>query len=63
MVGVGRALESIPDRRVTKVAQLRQTLGELAEWLDQSAAGTDAGRTVVLRDFCLALAKGALGQH
>jgi hypothetical protein len=63
MVLVGRALESIPDRRVTKVAELRQMMCEIAEWLDQSAANSNASRAEVLRDFCLALAKGASAHH
>jgi len=63
MVLVGRALEAIPDKRVTKVAELKQMMGEIAEWLDQSAANSDTSRAEVLRDFCLALAKGASTHH
>jgi hypothetical protein len=63
MVLVGRALESIPDKRVTKVAELQQMMREISDWLDQSADNANSGRATVLRDFCLALAKGAGAQH
>jgi len=63
MVLVGRALESIPDKRVTKVAELQQMMREISDWLDQSADNSNAERAPILRDFCLALAKGAAAQH
>ncbi|MGD1084680.1 MAG: hypothetical protein ABSA47_08020 [Verrucomicrobiota bacterium] len=63
IVLVGRALESIPNRRVTKIAELQQMMHEIAEWLDQSADNSPSGRAEVLRDFCLALAKGASAHH
>ncbi len=63
MILVSRALESIPNKRVTKVAELQQMMGEIAEWFDQSVVNADAGHAEILRDFCLALAKGASSQH
>lgn len=63
MLLVGRALEAVPDKRVTKVAELQQMMRDIAEWLDQAAANTTASRAEVLRDSCLALAKGASSQH
>jgi hypothetical protein len=56
---IGRALGAIPDKRVTKVAELQQILREIAGWLDQSATNSNVSRAEVLRDFCLALASGA----
>jgi hypothetical protein len=63
MVLVGRALESIPDKRVTKVAELQQMMQEISDWLDQCADNSNANHAAILRDFCLALAKGASAQH
>lgn len=63
MLLVGRALESIPDRRVTKVAELQQSMREIANWLDESAANANSSRAEVLRDFCLALARGVSAHH
>lgn len=63
MVMVGRALETIPERRVTKVAELQPMIREIANWLDQSANNSGASRVEILRDFCLALAKGASAHH
>jgi hypothetical protein len=63
IVLVGHALETIPDKRVTNVADLQQILHEIAEWLDQSAANSNSSRAEVLRDFCLALASGASAHH
>jgi len=63
MVLVGRALETIPDKRVTKVAEVQKMMQEIAEWLDESAANASAQHAAVLRDFCLALARGASSQH
>ena len=63
MVLVGRALETIPDKRVTKVAEVQKMMREVAEWLDESAANTSAKHAEILRDFCLALARGASLHH
>ena len=63
MVLVGRALETIPDKRVTKVAEVQEMMREVAEWLDASAANASAQHADVLRDFCLALARGASSHH
>ncbi len=60
---VARALASIPEKRVTKVAELREMMRQIADWLDQSADQIDASRAEVLRDFCLALARGASAHH
>jgi hypothetical protein len=63
MVLVGHALEAIPEKQVTKVAELQQILREIAVWLDQSAANSRPTHAAVLRDFCLALARGASAHH
>ena len=63
MVLVGRALETIPDKRVTKVAEVQEMMREVAEWLDASAANVSAQHADLLRDFCLALARGASSHH
>ncbi|MBI3880638.1 MAG: hypothetical protein HY301_11330 [Verrucomicrobia bacterium] len=63
MVLVGRALETIPDKRVTKVSDVQEMMREVAVWLDASAANAGAQHAEVLRDFCLALARGASSHH
>ena len=61
MVLVGRALQTIPNTRVTKVAEVQKMMQEVAAWLDESVAS--ASHAEVLRDFCLALARGASSHH
>jgi hypothetical protein len=63
MLLVGRAIATIPDKRVTKVAEVQQIILEVAKWLDETAANASPGRAVVLRDFCLELARGASSHH
>jgi hypothetical protein len=63
MVLVGRALETIPAKRVTKVAEVQKMMREIAEWLDAAAANANTQHAEVLRDFCLALARGASSHH
>ncbi len=59
IVLVGHALEAIPEKKVTKVAELEQILREVADWLAQSANNSNSSHAAALRDFCLALASGA----
>jgi hypothetical protein len=63
MVLVGRALERVLDKHVTKIVELQQKLREISEWFEQSASNADASRAEALRDFCLALASGASAHH
>lgn len=57
-VVVGRALSSIPDRQTAKVADIEALLSEVADWLTRAASQSEPSHTDVLRDFCLALARG-----
>lgn len=57
-VVVGRALASIPRRSTAKIAEVETLIKEVATWLERAARGQDIGHVDMLRDFCLALARG-----
>jgi hypothetical protein len=63
VVLVGRALEAIPDNHVANVAEVQEKLSEVASWLDGVAMNDESPHLVVLRDFCLALARAASLHH